>query len=535
MAKRRSRLKTADSNLSDSLTSSFILDLREVLIKDDSFEASYLNEMLLSKYNAGGSDEATMRRQAAIEKWLSVERTNEETNRTLAKHSRGNVAGLFSKLVDRRLEYVEYNRFFDKVAEFVRRIIGASPSLHYRHGGFSGGASTSKTRRNSHPAVKFLDRADTTRPALHLFRDMIRGTRWDDHFHGDTGLEPRIVSGNVLFTVPKNDVIDRVAAKEPDLNMFLQKSFGNQIRLLLRKKGVNLNDQTRNQELARKGSIDGSLMTVDLSSASDSVTIELVRRVLPEDWFYYLDLVRSPVTSIDGETHVNQMFSSMGNGFTFELESLLFYAITRATAYFHGVKGVISVYGDDIIAPTELYEPLLEALEHCGFKPNVDKTHASGTFRESCGKHWDCGRDVSPFFIRRPFRQISDLILTLNQLTGWASRCGGIVDPRYEEILLKYRKYVPEELWGGQDLTSRTSLVTGDSPRKELVYPVETIPHNHVGGLLFWLFLAEPRETGSHGWDALTTDGSSPPRFARLRKNRQWWTDVPVFLSRYGG
>ena len=159
----------------------------------------------------------------------------------------------------------------------------------------------------------------------------------------EAGLEPRFVNGNVMFTVPKNSEIDRCACKEPDLNMFLQKGFGNQIRYLLKKKaGVDLNNQLINRELARVGSVDGSLMTVDLSSASDSVTSALVGRLLPPDWFWYLDLVRSPVTMIDGEVHLNEMFSSMGNGFTFELESLLFYAITRATAYFGGWNGHIS-------------------------------------------------------------------------------------------------------------------------------------------------------------------------------------------------
>lgn len=529
MAKRMKRLKTADHSLSDSLTSDLISDLTDVLTQDDSYGAGYLADRLLSKFVTGDAGEALERRHKAIEKWLSVELVNSETNRRLADS--GASQSLFSD--SRSGGSVSREAFLTKVAGLVRQVIGDTPSLHYSYGGFSGGASTSKTRRHGHPAMKFLDRADVTRRALPLFRDVICGTRWAASLE-ESGLEPRFVSGNVMFTVPKDDTIDRVAAKEPDLNMFLQKSFGNQIRWLLKRVGVNLNDQTVNQELARIGSITGQLMTVDMSSASDSVTVELVRRVLPPDWFYYLDLVRSTVTSIDGEYHVNEMFSSMGNGFTFELESLLFYSIARACAYYHGVKGTISVYGDDIIAPTELWDPLVEALSFCGFSTNERKSHYTGFFRESCGKHWYGGSDVSPFYLRRPLDRVSDLILILNQLTSWSSRCFGVVDPRYEAIILKYREYVPEHLWGGQDLTSRSSLVTGHKPRKELIWPIEAHPHNHVGGLLFWLFVAEPRRTESLGRDALTTFGSSPPRFARTRVNNQWWTDVPIFLSEYG-
>jgi hypothetical protein len=316
---------------------------------------------------------------------------------------------------------VSAKRFLDMVGQVVSRVLPWTPSLDIANGGFSGGASTSKGRRHSHPAVKFLDKADVTRPAVSLFNDVNRKTRWADHL-GDSGLEPRFVIGNVMFTVPKNSDIDRCCCKEPDLNMFLQKGFGNQIRKLLKKQGVDLNNQSINREYARIGSVDGSLMTLDLSSASDSVSTELVRRVLPFDWFHYLDLVRSPITEIDGDNHTNEMFSSMGNGFTFELESLLFYSIARATAYFGGWKGSISVYGDDIIAPAGMYDDLVSALSFCGFKTNPDKSFWEGAFRESCGAHWHSGRDISPFYIRGPFRTISDLILTLNQLTHWASR-----------------------------------------------------------------------------------------------------------------
>jgi hypothetical protein len=268
-------------------------------------------------------------------------------------------------------------------------------------------------------------------------------------------------------------------------------------------------------------------MTVDLSSASDSVTIELVRRVLPPDWFYYLDLVRSKQTDVDGVAHVNEMFSSMGNGFTFELESLLFLAITRAVAFFGGVRGQISVYGDDIIAPSELSQNLTSALAFCGFRLNDSKSFWTGSFRESCGKHWYGGRDVSPFYIREPFHTISDLIKTLNQLVAWSSRTLSVVDPRYEGLFWKYAKLIPESLWGGDDLTSRTSLVTGHSARKELFAPQEVVEHNHVGGLLFWMFVA--LKSGDER-DPIKSDGSKAPRFARIRKRRTVNNDLPLFL-----
>lgn len=517
---------TEDKSLPRDLTDRFISDLLAVVKTDEQIRAPYLAEQLLSKFAEPSADEASNRRRRAIEKWLATESRNTQTN-----HRINTWCASESVMV---LPGISAKKFFSKVRSIVNTVLPWTPSLDIRYGGFSGGASTSKSRRHSHPAVKFRDKADVTRPAQALFNDVSRQSRWADHIRTDPGLEPRIVAGNVMFTVPKNSDIDRCACKEPDLNMFLQKMFGQQIRSCLKKVGIDLNDQTRNQELARIGAETGSLMTLDLSSASDSVTTSLVRECVPFDWFWYMDLVRSHVTEIDGEAHVNEMFSSMGNGFTFELESLLFYSITRAVAYFGGVRGTISVYGDDIIAPAELFDALCSALAFCGFVPNADKSFAEGPFRESCGKHWHGSVDVSPFYIRGPFQTLSDLILTLNQLTSWASRDIGVVDPRYEVVIRRYMKYVPPELWGGADLTSRTSLVTGDSPRFELVYPVRDMNVRHIGGLILWLFQTLNRvEEG-----CLRVSRVTGPTFAVMRRRRvpdrlaeAVDGDVPVFLG----
>lgn len=545
--KKKAQPRTADSPLPRSLISEFSESLKSLLIEDGSEKAQYLNRVLLSKYADPEPGQAVLRRSRAIEKWLATEERNALTNARLLKWGESKSVSV--------LPGISAKRFLDKVASVVADVLPWTPSLDIANGGFSGGASTSKSRRRSHPATKFLDKADVTRPALPLFHAINRGTRWAAHM-GSGNLDPQFVEGNVMFTVPKNSDIDRCACKEPDLNMFLQKMLGNQIRNLLKRKGVDLNDQSINRELARRGSIDGSLMTVDLSAASDSLTVEFVRRTVPTDWFFYMNLARSEKTEIDGLLHTNEMFSSMGNGFTFELESLLFYAIARSVAYFGGYRGKISVYGDDIIAPSPMADDLVSALEFCGFRTNPDKSFWDGPFRESCGAHWHGGQDISPFYIRGPFRSISDLILTLNQLTAWASREIGVVDPRYEALIMRFAsEYIPTDLWGGSDLTSRVSLVTGDAPRFELHYPTEDKPILHVGGLLLWLFnTVERRSCG-----CLSVSSSTLPAFARMRRRRPYKTvyhtiwegdkpyrkavrtdldpaghDVPVFLTRYG-
>ncbi len=542
MTLKKAKLITADFLIPENVEALFLASLTELLQKDDSVKAQYLLENLLSKYLSIDPGSASTRRSLAIEKWLATEERNALTNARLVEFGRNKNVEV--------LPGVSAKRFYDKVRSVVADVLPWTPSLSLEYFGFSGGASTSKSRRKSHPALKFSDQADITRPPYTLYRDLTRNTRWEAH-QRESGLEPRFVEGNVMFTVPKNSTIDRVACKEPDLNMFLQRGFGYQIRSLLKRVGIDLNDQTRNQKLACEGSITGALCTIDLSSASDSVCTELIRLVLPPAWFHYLDLVRSTTTSIDSSLHTNEMFSSMGNGFTFELESLIFYSICRAVAYFSGTRGIISVYGDDLIVPTSMSADLFSALAFSGFSVNLSKTFVDGHFRESCGAHWYGGVDVSPFFIRGPIKRLSDLILTLNQLTSWSSREIGVVDPRYEDLLRQFFKFVPDDLWGGSDLTSRTSLVTGDAPRSELVYPTSTSQLREVGRLLLWLFSTMERKTEG----CLNVSSNTLPSFARIRKRsrlrreryrddsnrvivgyyeQELLHDVPVFLSRYG-
>lgn len=93
----------------------------------------------------------------------------------------------------------------------------------------------------------------------------------------------------------------------------------------------------------------------------------------------------------------------MGNGYTFELETLLFSCACRAVAEMEGVAlnhSNFSVYGDDIVAPSALYDPICSALRFLGFQPNLSKSFNSGPFRESCGGDYFRGEFVRPIFFR---------------------------------------------------------------------------------------------------------------------------------------
>lgn len=230
---------------------------------------------------------------------------------------------------------------------------------------------------------------------------------------------PYVVSeSNRITFVPKDARTLRTIAIEPALNMHLQLGVHSYIAKRLERCGNNITDQTRNQDLARIGSLLGfgdSVATIDLSQASDSVSYELVRWLLPSDWFTLLDDLRCKTGTVDGKELVFEKFSSMGNGYTFALETLIFLAMCRACNSLTG-GNVASCYGDDIIISDNTAGLLLEVLKWTGFSVNVQKTFLAGPFRESCGADWHNGNRVTPQYIRKPELRCTDVYSLLNRL-----------------------------------------------------------------------------------------------------------------------
>lgn len=231
-------------------------------------------------------------------------------------------------------------------------------------------------------------------------------------------------TGNELTFVPKDAKTDRPICIEPILNGFVQKGIGSCIRERL-KENVKLDirkGQSRNIYLASQAQKLG-LATVDLKSASDTIAYMLVLHMLPEPWMDLLSSVRSPsVSYLDNNTKVRtkfelNKFSSMGNAYTFELETAMFYAIASATCKKLGLPTThVSAYGDDIIIPSQAYDLLRKVLEFCGFTINQEKTYSHGSFYESCGKDFFNGNDVRPFFLKKRVKTLEERFHLVNGL-----------------------------------------------------------------------------------------------------------------------
>ncbi|UUW21429.1 MAG: RNA replicase beta chain, partial [Sanya fiers-like virus 55] len=244
------------------------------------------------------------------------------------------------------------------------------------------------------------------------------------------------VPGNRVVFVPKNAKTDRAIAIEPHLNSLFQRPVGAWIRRRLRTIGVNLDDATKNQDLCRIGSINGSFATIDLKGASDTLSEGVLELLLPNHWQSLLQALRSPVYQLvkgEGKSESWNRYhkhSSMGNTYTFELESLIFSALTLASIRLTRPDDArFSVFGDDIVVPTSSSDLLIRSLQHAGFTINSEKSFLSGPFRESCGKDYFLGVSVRPCYAKeldgKPIHV--SLYKLANGLIRYAhSRCSGL-------------------------------------------------------------------------------------------------------------
>lgn len=211
---------------------------------------------------------------------------------------------------------------------------------------------------------------------------------------------PKVIESSRLSLQPKDAETYRVTFSEPQFNAVCQQGLSAMLSPYLQAWGITLDDQTRNSNLAKVASEIGfserGFSTIDLASASDSVTTVLVQYLLPDGWFELLDAARTHRLNVEGEEYSSPMFSSMGNNNTFPIECLVFASLTKACIRMSGSPREWRVYGDDIIVPTGASLLLVEVLQFVGFEVNTKKSYFTGFFRESCGGNWMNGVDVTP-------------------------------------------------------------------------------------------------------------------------------------------
>jgi hypothetical protein len=214
-------------------------------------------------------------------------------------------------------------------------------------------------------------------------------------------------------TVPKDKTITRMIAIEPTGNMYLQQGLMHVMYDRLRNFGLNVKTlPDRHKNLARKASIDGLNATIDFSSASDCLSIKLIKYLLPDKWYHAVSRIRCSSMKVDSDIQKLNMISTMGNATTFPLETIVFYCLGMAvesclkktTLPDMSIRTRVSVFGDDCIVPTSSARRFISLCESVGFNVNKEKSFFSPGpgFRESCGGDFLQGIDVRPLYFKWP-------------------------------------------------------------------------------------------------------------------------------------
>jgi len=314
------------------------------------------------------------------------------------------------------------------VTRKIAQILGDySPQEFFEMPDWGPGASSRIKRRFASAANKFQCETGITRELHSLLPIGLLNEvypQWAYHL-SRIGF-PEYEIGNKVITVPKDSKANRVIAVEPGINLWFQKSIGVMIGNRLRRYGVDLRYQEHNQQLARLGSLNRRLATIDMSSASDSIASSVVEALLPPRWFQLLDSCRSHYGRLGTRVMKWEKFSSMGNGFTFQLESLIFYAVSLCCAeYLHvdssDIRGV-SAYGDDIIIPVTCLDLFSEMMSFYGFRINESKSHYDSPFRESCGAHYFEGLDLKPVYLKDKLSSFLSVVRAANAIRRFARR-----------------------------------------------------------------------------------------------------------------
>lgn len=430
------------------------------------------------------------------------------------------------KLGRRRASFIR-----DAMRRWIRSVIGEKPDYKsiWPLCGFGPGASVGVSGNATHLARKYLEpRWSVTPTALPYVLAAMRSDplAWElllknekspyycvdsDLFEQNLMQRVHIVAYNKITLVPKTAKVHRTIAVEPLLNGYVQKGVDEFLRRRLFRFGIDLKDQSRNQWKAYQGSLPDRdpYATIDLTSASDLISLELARDILPPEWFAFLNAIRSPCYKLGDNVFRYHKFVSMGNGFCFPLESLIFASVCAAVYERHGYTRDYSVYGDDIIVRCSLAGEVLQVLRLLGFRHNPDKTFTSGPFRESCGADWYNGEDVRPVTLDYTLGTLSDIIKFHN------------ITLRRENTKMFFYE-------------ARSLLIGKVAPKFRYVRPhegqIETAFEVSLDDFMASKFASWNRYTGSWRWTELVTVPVNDDKFS----HKNGWSTVLMMAALRG-
>lgn len=365
----------------------------------------------VSKLESFGATSAEDRKQRALQSFMDAEAKCKRTNKRLAFYQK--FPRRYPALVGQVIRMAQ---------DEISRVLGGPPSFEmFEAAAFGPGLTFGLPPEDRDLYYKISGDQDVTPACKGLALEVITKLhpRWGGHL-ARHGYNLTCVPGNRIAFVPKSFKTLRTIGIEPSLNVWLQKGVDEWLKARLRLMNLFLRSQEYSSDLIRKESRDVlGVATLDLKAASDTIARELVRLLLPPEWYELLDVLRSPCYTLDkGKTwHQYHKFSSMGNATTFPVESMIFGSLARACARICGEQvSRVRTYGDDVIVPPSCAALVIEVFRFCGFSINTEKSFVHGPFKETCGVDLLNGVDIRPVYLRKVPRTPDTVANLFNRL-----------------------------------------------------------------------------------------------------------------------
>lgn len=230
-----------------------------------------------------------------------------------------------------------------------------------------------------------------------------------------------------LASVPKTQKGPRLIASEPTAHMWIQKALQFELERMVQSSVLNLSvdfhDQTPSREAALRGSLDGTRCTIDLSSASDRLSLWMVERMFRSNQdlliAFHSCRTRWLVNNIDKKQPqytILRKLAPQGCALTFPVQTICYAIVAISEVLYQRGWSVnrrsidlaarlVRVFGDDIIAPNDCFEGISGMLTYLGLAVNPSKSFNRGYFRESCGMDAYLGEDVTPAYVRKAYSE----------------------------------------------------------------------------------------------------------------------------------
>lgn len=326
------------------------------------------------------------------------------------------------------------------------------------HGG--GATACHTANKDKHRKFRYIKKLDDVYPYdSHFYYSL---SHLVDEIDSLENIEEIVSPHARVCLVPKDSRGPRIISCEPAEHMYIQQGLMGLLYDVIESHYltsgyVNFRDQETNRELARQGSITGEYATIDLSEASDRVSLKLVELVFPPAWVECFAACRSETTDLpNGKVVRLNKFAPMGSACCFPVEALVFWACAEASRLGVGISSPsalegrgetstsIWVYGDDIIVPTKYFEGVIDGLQSVGLVANRSKSYSAGPFRESCGGDFHLGVDVTPVRVRKALSSDGTGIVTNADLANLfiakfgSGSCGSILQAIEDAVVYRY-------------------------------------------------------------------------------------------------